>query len=232
MEQILWALVVNANLVVFWQLLHILATPGLLERLRAEVAPFVQISKPETIGKISEAPKLTINHEGLSKKCLLFRSTYFEALRLNSQPWSIRSIASDIIIPGDKKSPNSVSFIMHEGEYVTIPHNLHMLDPKYFKDPTQFDPERFLVQNEDGSLSTDQGTIRPYGAGPSMCKGRIFAERECLALVAGVLMFWEIEPADKKAGWVIPKQKKTTAVSLPATEVRVRIKRRRFEWED
>lgn len=107
-----------------------------------------------------------------------------------------------------------------------------MLDPKYFKDPVKFDAERFLVKNEDGSLSADQGTIRPYGGGPSMCKGRIFAERECLALVAGVLMFWDIEPSDKKAGWVIPKQKKTFAVCLPADEVRVRVKKRRFEWDE
>jgi cytochrome P450 len=196
------------------------------------VAPFIQISKPETIGKISEAPKLAINHEGLSKTCPLFRSTYFEALRLTSQPWSIRSIASDIIIPTDKKSQNPVSYTMHKGEYVTIPHDLHMQDPKYFRDPSKFDPERFLVQNEDGSLSTDQGTIRPYGGGSSMCKGRIFAERECLALVAGVMMFWDIQPVDKNVGWVIPKQKKTTAVSLPVKDVRVRIKRRCFEWEE
>jgi cytochrome P450 len=107
-----------------------------------------------------------------------------------------------------------------------------MRDPKYFKDPEKFDPERFLLRNEDGTLSTDMGTIRPYGGGPSMCKGRIFAERECLALVAGVLMFWDIEPADKKSGWVIPKQKKASAISLPAKETRVKIKRRRFDWED
>ena len=202
-----------------------------MERIRAEVSPFIQITKPESIGKISEAPKLKINHEGLSKKCPLFRSTYFEALRLSSQPWSIRSIATDVIIPSGKNSQNPVSYTMQKGEYITVPHDLHMLDPKYFKDPQKFDPERFIVRNEDGSLSTDPGTIRPYGGGPSMCKGRIYAERECLALVAGVLMFWDIEPADEKTGWVIPKQKKTTAVSLPVNEVRVRIKKRQFEWD-
>ena len=196
------------------------------------MARFVQISKPESIGKIYEAPKLTIDHDALSKKCPLFRSTYFEALRLSSQPWSIRTIGSDIVIPTDKNVPNPVSYTMHRGEYITVPHDLHMLDSKYFKDPTKFNPERFIVHNEDGSLSTDSGTIRPYGAGPSMCKGRIFAERECLALVAGVFMFWDVEPADEKAGWKIPKQKKTTAVSLPVTEVRVRIKRRHFEWDE
>ena len=228
----LWALTVNANLLVFWQLLYILATPRLVARIRTEITPYVQISKPESIGKISEAPKLTIDHEGLSKKCPLFKSTYFEALRLNSQPWSIRKVATDVAIPGDKTKPDQSLFILHKGEYITIPHDLHMLDPKYFKDPVKFNAERFLVKNEDGSLSTDQGTIRPYGGGPSMCKGRIFAERECLALVAGVLMFWDIEPADKKAGWVIPKQKKTSAVCLPANEVRVRVKKRRFEWDE
>lgn len=64
-----------------------------------------------------------------------------------------------------------------------------------------------------------------------MCKGRIFAERECLAAVAGILVFWDIVPADKKAGWVIPKQLKMSAVSKPAQDTRVRIKRRVFDWE-
>lgn len=113
-----------------------------------------------------------------------------------------------------------------------MPHDLHMRDPKYFKNPEKFDPERFLVRNEDGSLTTDMGSIRPYGGGPSMCKGRVFAERECLSLVAGVLAYWDIEPADKKAGWQIPKQKKTTAVSLPVHDSRARIKRRQFNWDE
>lgn len=106
-----------------------------------------------------------------------------------------------------------------------------MKDPKYFKDPEKFVPERFIVHNEDGSLSTDIGTIRPYGGGPSMCKGRVFAERECLALLAGVLAYWDIEPADKKTGWVIPKQLKKSAISLPVHDTKVRIKRRKFDWD-
>jgi hypothetical protein len=64
-----------------------------------------------------------------------------------------------------------------------------------------------------------------------MCKGRIFAERSNLALIAGILFFWDIEPADKITGWVIPKQLKMSAVSKPAQETRIRIKRRIFEWE-
>lgn len=119
---------------------------------------------------------------------------------------------------------------MQKGEYATIPHDLHMRDPRYFKDPATFDPERFIVHNTDGSMTTDIGTIRPYGGGTSMCKGRIYAEKEVLSLVAGILAYWDIEPVGK-AGWKIPEQAKTTAVSRPIHDTRVRIKRRRFNWE-
>ncbi|KAH8798976.1 cytochrome P450 [Hyaloscypha sp. PMI_1271] len=240
---ILWASVANANLFVYWQLLFILSTPGLVDRIREEVAgaedergaghgagPSVAVTKPVSIGSISESPKLKISHEGLLKKCPLLKSTYLEALRMTDQPWSVRKVAQDVVIKGDKKDISSPSFLIHKGEYITIPHDLHMRDPKYFKDPEKFDPERFLVQNGDGTLSANAKTIRPFGGGPSMCQGRALAEAECLALVAGVLMFWDIEPADKNAGWVIPKQVKTTAISRPAHDTRVRIKRRRFDW--
>jgi len=106
-----------------------------------------------------------------------------------------------------------------------------MRDPKYFEDPEKFKPERFLVRGEDGTLTTDMKTIRPYGGVPSMCPGRIFAERECLSLVAGVLAFWDIEPVDKKTGWIIPKQSKTVAIAKPLHETRVKIKKRHFDWD-
>jgi cytochrome P450 len=216
---------------VYWQLLYIISTPGLVNRIREEVAPFATVSKPFSIGSISEAPKLKISHEGLSKKCPLLKSTFLETLRMSDQPWSIRKVAEDVVIKGDKKSAAPPSFLIRKGEFVTVPHELHMRDPKYFKDPEKFDPERFLVWNEDGTLSTNARTIRPFGGGPSMCTGRVLAEAECLALVAGVLVFWDIEPADKNAGWVIPKREKTSAISKPAHDTRARIKRRQFEWD-
>jgi len=62
-----------------------------------------------------------------------------------------------------------------------------------------------------------------------MCPGRIFAEREILACVAGVLMMWDFEPVGGK--WTIPGLKKTSGISLPTEDTRVRIKRRKFEWD-
>jgi cytochrome P450 len=152
-------------------------------------------------------------------------------MRLSARPSSTRKVAVDITIPGDTDAKDSPSYILHKGDYVTVKHGLHMRDPKYFEDPETFNPERFMVHNEDGTSSVDMGTIRPYGGGQSICKGRIYAERECLALVAGILVCWDIEPTDKKAGWVIPKQKRTGAVCRPVRETRVRIRPRSFTWD-
>jgi cytochrome P450 len=218
--------------VAYWQLLYILASHDLVNRLRSEIAPYAQVTKPESIGGFSEAPKLTISHEGFSKKCPLFRATYFEAMRLSARPSSTRKVATDVTISGDPHTTDSPSYVLRKGEYVTASHDLHMRDPKYFEDPESFNPERFLVRAEDGTVSADMRTIRPYGEGPAMCKGRTFAERECLALVAGILVCWDIEPADKSAGWVIPKQKKTSAVCRPVHDTRVRIKPRAFKWDN
>jgi hypothetical protein len=46
-----------------------------------------------------------------------------------------------------------------------------------------------------------------------------------------VFVFWDIQPAEKEVGWIIPKQAKTAAIAKPVHDTRARIKRRQFEWE-
>jgi cytochrome P450 len=70
----------------------------------------------------------------------------------------VRSLAADVVISTDK-SEQKESYVLRKGENIMIPHDLHMNDPVYFTNPTKFEPERFLVRNEDGSLGTDMGTI-------------------------------------------------------------------------
>ncbi|KAI1005302.1 hypothetical protein K3495_g2913 [Podosphaera aphanis] len=225
---ILLALIVNANLVAFWLILYIHSIPGLIERIRKEIAPYAIVSQGITIGKISEAPKLSLLPQNLSQDCPLLKACYFEALRLTDQAWSLRAADRDIQVPRNNFT-NHASFNLTKGEYVAIPHGLHMQDPKCFENPEIFDPGRFLLKN--GNLSAEISKIRPYGGGASMCKGQIFAERTCLSLVAGVIAFWDLESADKESGWRVPERQNSFAISIPAHDIRVRIKRRRFEWE-
>jgi cytochrome P450 len=170
-SQILWAFVANANLLVYWQILFILFITGLGDRIREEVAPFATVTKPLSIGSISEAPELKIAQESLLKKFPLLKSTFLESLRMSDQAWPVRKVAEDVVIQGDKKDPNLPSFSAQKGESITIPHDLHMRGPQYFKDPGRFDLERFLVRNRDSTLSTSSKTMKPFGGGASMYQG-------------------------------------------------------------
>ncbi|KAH0551110.1 hypothetical protein GP486_007546 [Trichoglossum hirsutum] len=229
---------VNADSLCFWLTLRILATPGLADRIRTETAPHVHVTQPANVLGLAEPPRLKLSLAGLKAECPLLKSCYFEALRLDAAPWSIKHVVKDFVVTEDEKhAPRGggggggapKSFALHKGEYVHIPHDLHQSDPAYFESPELFKPDRFLVrgQDPDGKPNADMGTIRPYGGGVSLCKGKLFAEGEVLAFVAGILALWEFEPAGAN-GWQIPGHVKASGVSLPKTNVRVRIRRRKL----
>lgn len=266
---LLWAFTVNSTLLVYWHIFYILSTSDLLPRILEEIAPYAITTPGLTIGAFSTAPTLKLSAESLVKSCPLFKSTYFETLRIVDHATSIRRVGNDITISPIPKSPASsstsaptsrpgstpastpspsqtsapTSFALPKSSYIIMPNSLHANDPSYFPSPETFIPERFMIPIEpttegvlkDTSSQTptkplfkaDQLTTRPYGGGPTSCKGRLVAERECLALVAGVLMMWEIEPADPKKGWKLPGMKRKTAIAEPRVETRVKVRRRR-----
>lgn len=237
--QILWALVINAPDLAAFLTFHILSTPGLVSEIRTELSNYVKISPGTTIGKFSSPPTLDISHQGLATQCPLFKSAYQEALRLYSAPWSVRAVKQDAIISDGK---GGREYRLHKGDNIILPHEVHMLNPRHFPQPEQFIADRFLkpdASDETDSLGKkdvrqdvlDPGMIRPYGGGMSMCKGRTYAEREILSVVAGVVMMWDFEPVVNEKGrkeWRLPPVVRASGVAKPRGEVRVRIKRRDF----
>ena len=218
------------------------ATPGLVERVREEIEPFVYISQPMQTFGIHEAPRMKIGLAGLLKECPLLKSCYLETLRLDSRPASVKKIERDFIVRETHEDVRAgaqpESYLLKAGTYVNIPHAVHQLDPRFFAEPTVFKPGRFLVQKDpDGQkqrprrqqgqqeTTAQVGTLKPWGGGASMCKGRMFAEREVLAFVAGILVMWDLEPVTPR-GWLVPAHRKTTGVAVPSTDVRVRLRRR------
>lgn len=232
----------NANNLVFWILVRIWATPGLVERVREETRPFVHISQPMQVFAIHEAPRMKVSLPGLLKECPLLKSCYFETLRLDSRPASVKKIERDFVVRETvqdvRAGTQPGSYLLKAGTYVNIPHAVHQLDPRFFEDPTVFKPGRFLVRKEEQGqrpqrqgqqqrqeMTAQVGTLKPWGGGASMCKGRMFAEREVLAFVAGMLGMWEMEPVTSR-GWVVPGHRKATGVAVPSTDIRVRLRRR------
>lgn len=232
---ILWAMNVNSSNVVFWNLFHILADPTLLTRVREEIAPYVKVTRatPEETGlPFAEPPRISINLDGLLNSCPLLKATYYETMRMDTAPFSYRELTADLTLTESVEDaaldglsePRTYSF--RKGEYIAIPHGVHNKDPRYFPDPEKFDPRRFILTDPDtGKESADMRTLSPYGGGMTMCKGRIFAEREILAFTAAILSMWDIEPANKQ-GWKMPGHRPASTAFLPKKDIRVRMSQR------
>ena len=210
---------------VFWLLLRILATPGLADEIRDETKRFFQ--GDDTQNATRQAHLETSEKGDLGRWCPLLKACYFETLRLDSEIRSLRKVKRDCLVPENETATMS-AFKLKPGDYIHAFHYLHHRDPNFFEEPEKFKPERFLIREggsvEFGQGTLRQGTLRPYGSGFSMCKGRFIAERICLHLVAGILHNWEIEHMG--AGWEIPGHVSAAGVCKPNKDIRVNLFRR------
>lgn len=67
-------------------------------------------------------------------------------------------------------------------------------DPKYFPNPSKFDPERFSDENKD---SFHPYAYSPFGLGPRKCIGNRFALMETKLLIAHLLQKFILQPTEK-----------------------------------
>lgn len=70
----------------------------------------------------------------------------------------MRKVANDVLVSQDRRDEDAAVYRLSKGEYVTMPHELHMRDERYYEEPDEFKPERFLVTGEDGKVSANIGT--------------------------------------------------------------------------
>lgn len=76
-----------------------------------------------------------------------------------------------------------------KGSTVVIPIYTICRDPKYFEDPDQYRPERFLEQIVEGKNAF---TYIPFSAGPRNCIGQKFAMYEIKSIVSKILRNFEV----------------------------------------
>ncbi|CAH1392177.1 unnamed protein product [Nezara viridula] len=104
-----------------------------------------------------------------------------ETLRLNP-PVSMlnRECTNDFTFPDGTS--------IEKGEQIVIPiYSIHR-DPKYFPEPTKFNPDRFLSDPQ-------RGTYLPFGDGPRICIGKRFALVEIKIVMARLLERYNFEPS-------------------------------------
>ncbi|GAB7362374.1 hypothetical protein MBLNU230_g2699t1 [Neophaeotheca triangularis] len=228
---LLWATNANSNSLIFWMLNHIYADGDLLTAIRAETAPYATPHQPAQEFPIPEPPRLSnLDIDALCAHCPLLKAVYIECLRLDTASWSLRHVQNDFhLTPRDSKPPNTTRpYLLPANSYAHAAHDLHNTDPKAFPDPLEFRPERHIRYDAGtGAMkSAELGTLRPYGGGASMCKGRAFALKECMGFVAAVVAMWEVERKGGGGEWVLPGHRKATGVYGTGEDVRVWVRRR------
>jgi cytochrome P450 len=131
----------------------------------------------------------------------------------------------DLVLPASRDK-DAEKFFLKRGTYAHIAHSIHHTDPAYFDDPHVWRADRHIKREQgDGEVSVNMGTIRPYGGGHSMCKGRAFAQKETLVFIAAFISVWDMEPVGGGA-WKMPSYKPATGVYSTNDDVRVWISRR------
>ncbi|KAE8143178.1 cytochrome P450 [Aspergillus pseudotamarii] len=98
--------------------------------------------------------------------------------------------------PGSQGFPRiSPGFELH-GEF--IPPGAMTHDAKYFQDPMQFKPERWIDPNSRDVKEASQ----PFSLGPRGCLGRNFAYMEINMLLAKLLWKYDMELVNKDLDWL------------------------------
>ncbi|EEH21297.1 hypothetical protein PABG_03528 [Paracoccidioides brasiliensis Pb03] len=252
---ILWAMNTKVNTIVFWNLIHILEDRQYYSQIMKEISPYSRASRPGAEGtgfRLPEPPRLSLDVDRLVDSCPLLKAAYYETLRLHSCPITYRKIIKDFQLieseaDADIAGRKPQTYQFKEGEFIAVPYNLHNTDSHYFKNPDEFNSERFLAEksvdiNESSekdaeitkqdpssitqpkiALQIPETWTAESGNENSISMDGKFAERTTLAFVAGLLTMWDIEPA-KGMGWKIPKRRTGGLVYEPKTEIRARIK--------
>ncbi|ETS84534.1 hypothetical protein PFICI_02559 [Pestalotiopsis fici W106-1] len=73
-------------------------------------------------------------------------------------------------------------------------------DAKYYKDPFQYNPERWLVDDGTGSIERARSVFNPFSVGARGCLGKGLANTEMMLTIATILFVGDFKFADGEKG--------------------------------
>jgi len=171
-----WGLHTNITKAAFWLPMYVLSTPGLVDRIRSELASSGVFNTP------GGAPDI----DKLLKKCPILNASLQEALRLAASSTGVRMAESDVQLGG---------YTIKKGSLLLLPtSHLHRSRESWGQDADTFRPDRWtkLDVDHDGA-GGGAGQFRPFGGGVTHCPGRFIARRGLLAFVAILLDRYQVE---------------------------------------
>lgn len=83
--------------------------------------------------------------------------------------------------------------LVPEGVDVGVPHHVVMRNPKYYTEPLEFKPRRWLqTETTEKELALARSAFCPFGIGPTGCIGRAWAVVEMKLTLANILFEYDL----------------------------------------
>ncbi len=134
-----------------------------------------------------------------------------ESLRIHPPAWIIgREPTEDVEIG---------PYLIPKGAQVLMCQSVLQMLPKYFVEPTQFRPERWLDPEFEKSLP--RHVYMPFGGGPRVCIGNHFAMMEAILVVATMTQHVELD-----MDLSIPLTKQPAVTWRPTSPLNISVSRR------
>lgn len=200
--------IVNTAPTAFWMIWQVLADPAVSKDCCQEINQLVTTNSNGTH---------TIDLADVMTACPILVSTWQEVLRFHGISVAARAIKEDTLVDNQ--------YLLKKGGLLMIPNAVIHSDPTLWG-PTvgQFNHKRFLKGAKNGESSRyPAAAFRGFGGGHVLCPGRHFATTEVLALLALLLVRFDIRPVEGK--WVEPEKDDVMerACPLPKCDVRVEL---------
>lgn len=183
-------------------LVHILSEPDVLNAVRSELKAAGYAEAAASARAADEEDALAPLLELIPNKTPLLRSIWHETLRVHNNSLTVREVIAPTELAGSKASGRT--WYLEQGGVVSIPCGLMHYNEKLHPDPDAFHARRFLEGPLGGEGENPARTTKPFGGGSTHCPGRIFAEKQMIGLVAGMIWRYDMRIVNEKK-WEIPR---------------------------
>uniref|UniRef100_H2ZPR8 Uncharacterized protein n=1 Tax=Ciona savignyi TaxID=51511 RepID=H2ZPR8_CIOSA len=215
---------VNSVPSAIWLLYFLHKHPEANKVAREEIERVLKESKEST----SKDVKIEVTNEDL-KKMTVLDSIINESFRLHLAPSMFRIATEDYFV---EVAELGRTYKIRKNDKVLLWVQMNQMDPDIFEQPEVFQFDRFL--NEDGSRKKDfykngrlmKCAFQPFGTGLSKCPGRYFAVNELKQLAITTLRFFDIELVNPQAEIKMDKNRIGLGALYPATDIKIRIRRK------